>query len=143
MTLINKENTLLLSLFVPKVRTFGWTNVYLNDKEMPTVEQILFFMYEHFDLGVIHCCREFDIPGLPSELTHCVCDYLYPSQPSSSSAYCFWNWLYLDQLYHLYTNDEYSLLIYGEEYSYKYAITCVRLYRIQEKIDLCYQRTTM
>jgi len=142
MTRINTENTLLLSLFVPKVRPLGRTNVELNEREMPTIDELLFFMYCHFDLGVIHCCREFDIPGLPSELTHSVREYLYPSQPSIRSAYCFWYWMYLDQLYHLYTIEEYALLIYGQEYTYKYALTCVRLYRIQEKMDVFYQMTT-
>ena len=139
MTRINHENTMLLTLFTPRVRYLGWTNIDWNENEIPHKENILFFMYTYFDLGVVHCCKTFEIPMIPLELTKKICDYLYPVKPSISYAYYFWYWLYLDQLFHFYSSDEYGLLVYAEDYTYKYGVTSVRLYRIQEKINKCYK----
>lgn len=140
MRLDEEIKTKVLDIFVPKVNYFGKTNVKWNEYQIPHPTDILYFIYHHFDVAMLHCCKQFQIHELPSELNDEIMSYLNPQKPSLQSIYTFWYWMYLENLHHLYYKDECQLRIYKYDYQYRYYLTCVRLYRIQEKISWCYDK---
>ena len=142
MTRIDVTNNILLSVFLPHVSFRGKTQIALNEKQYPTQDQLMDVLWNTFDQGHEHACKQFELPQLPPDINKEILSYLYQTRVSSQYAKQFWASIYLDQLVALRQQFESKAMLfeslYGsdEYFHYGFRYYEIRLYRIEEKIKL-------
>ena len=142
MTRIDVTNNILLSVFLPHVSFRGKTQIALNEKQYPTQDQLMDVLWNTFDQGHEHACKQFELPQLPPDINKEILSYLYQTRVSSQYAKQFWASIYLDQLVALRQQFESKAMLfeslYGsdEYFLFGFRYYEIRLYRIEEKIKI-------